>query len=203
MVIPANLSQVSHERTKEEAELIPFFFSLTVPKQAKWGVLILQKFKNLGIHDFFVPKLQFEFEKAFKGKRLIIERLVPSTLINTLLDNSEIKTIRFVHAIAPTSVEDALLESGYKTYIDEAEIVLRARRNTSFPMIAGIKEIVSGKKNFADVFAIQNWNYDSIKLELDYAGKRRTVDLGSPFKINPNIGWSPSMEPNPSLCRRV
>ncbi len=188
-IVNSKSSTVSHQRTTEEAELIPFFFSVTCPLQSDWAVLVLQKFKNLGIHDFLVPRLQFDFEKAHPDTRIFIERLVPTTLVNTLLDSSTIKAVRFVQYSMPKAVEDALLGTGYNNLnTHEFEWVLKPKRNQVLPMLEAFKELVGGKKNLTDIVAMPDkYDFDSIKLELDYAGRKRVVDLGKPFKVNPNI----------------
>jgi len=33
--------------------------------------------------------------------------------------------------------------------------------------------VIAGEKNYTDVVAIQDWDYDAIKLEMDFAGRRR------------------------------
>lgn len=178
---------VSHERTIDEAEMLPFFFGLATPKQVNSGVLILQRFRNFGMRGFFVPQLIHDFEESHKGHKLTIERLVPSTLMNTLLDGSIVKSMRFVRHTMPQAIEDALGSSGFGSHVSDVELVIKAERKGSLPLLDGIKEVVSGKKNYADVVSIRGWEYESIKLDLEYAGRRRTIDIGKPFRINPNI----------------
>lgn len=186
-LVDTNSSAISHERTAKEAEMIPFYFGFFAPKQADWCVLILQRFKNLGIHDFLVHKLQMDFGKAFPGLRLVVDRLVPSTLAKALLGGAEVKTLRLVSHKMPKAVEDALNQYDFEKHVSTTEIVIKAKRRGALPKISEFMEVLDGKKNLAEVVTMPDWNYDSLKLELEIGGRRRMVDIGKPYKVTPDV----------------
>lgn len=186
-LVDVDANQVSHERGKNEAEMIPFFFSVAIPKQSTWGILTLQRFKNLGIHDFLVPKMCFDFSEQYPGARLVVEKLVPQTLVKALYDGALVKEMRFVSYKMPSAVEDALGSSGFEPHVDEVELVVKAKRKGVLPKIATIKQVISGEANLSAVATIPNWHYDALKLVVEVGGRRRTIDVGKPYKVTSNL----------------
>jgi hypothetical protein len=186
-LVDSQSNSVSHERGITEAEMIPFFFCFSVPMQGTWGVLLLQRFKNLGIRDFLVPDLVEAFNKAHGNQKLMIDRLVPSTFVNALLDNSTLKGMRFVRYEMPQGIEDAFEPHGFKEHVSELELIVKAKRDDALPMIATIKQVILGKKNLSEIITIPSWEYDAVKLDLEFGGRRRTVDVGKPNKVSANL----------------
>ncbi|MBJ9661023.1 hypothetical protein [Burkholderia gladioli] len=179
-------SKIKHNRSVTEAELIPFFVSIAVPKDAEWGVVTLQRFKNYGIRDFIAPALIDTFEHEKKAK-MSLERLVPATFVQQLYNDASIKAMKFVRYSLPDDIANALGKDLYTPHVQEVELVVKAKRKGVLPKIAGLAEVIAGTKNYSDVVAIQDWDYDAIKLEMDFAGRRRTIELGKPYKATPNL----------------
>ncbi|MEM5405123.1 hypothetical protein [Paraburkholderia unamae] len=179
-------STVKHKRTVTEAELIPFFVSIVLPKDAEWGVLMLQRFKNFGIRDFIAPGLQARFEATHHAK-LQIERLVPSTFVQQLYKDGLVKTMRFVRYSMPDDIANALGKDVYTPHVQEVELVVKAKRKHALPKLGGITDLLDGTKNFSDVVSIKDWDYDTIKLEMEFGGRRRTIEVDKPFKATPNL----------------
>lgn len=179
-------STVKHKRTVTEAELIPFFISIALPKDAEWGVLMLQRFKNFGIRDFIAPGLQARFEATHHAK-LQLERLVPSTFVQQLYKDGLVKTMRFVRYSMPDDIASALGKDVYTPHVQEVELVVKAKRKHALPKLGGITGLLDGTKNFSDVISIKDWDYDTIKLEMEFGGRRRTIELDKPFKATPNL----------------
>lgn len=179
-------SKVKHKRSVTEAELIPFFVSIATPKDAEWGVVTLQRFKNYGIRDFISPALIDTFEREKKAK-MALERLVPETFVQQLYNDSSIKAMKFVRYSLPDDIANALGKDLYTPHVQEVEIVVKAKRKGFLPKMGGFADVIAGKKNYSDVVAIQDWDYDAIKLEMEFAGRRRTIELGKPYKATPNM----------------
>ncbi|RAN44244.1 hypothetical protein RB25_20530 [Herbaspirillum rubrisubalbicans] len=174
--------------------MIPFYFCFVAPKQSQWSVLILQRFKNLGIYDFLIQRLIEDFSKAFPGLRLVVERLVPSTLAKALLNDADIKALRLISHKMPKAVEDALRQHDFEGHVSTTEIVIRATRQGGLPKLEKFKDVLDGKANLRDVVTMDAWDYDTVKLDLEVGGRRRTVDIGKPYKVTPNIDVTEQVE---------
>lgn len=196
-LVDTSNSQLSHERSIAEAEMIPFFFSLAVPLQSDWGVLNLQKFQNLGIFEFLIPNLQADFNKKFPGLKLDVDRLVPETLAKAILKDAEVKALRFISYKMPKAVEDALGEYNYEDHVNTTEIVVKAKRRGSLPKIDGFIDVLNGTKNLSQIVTMPDWDYNSVKLELEVGGRRRTIDIGKPYKINPTVDITEDVKEGP------
>jgi len=193
-LVDSTSSSVSHERTDKEAEMIPFYFCFVAPMQSAWSVLILQRFKNLGIYDFLIQRLVEDFSKACPGLRLVVERLIPSTLAKALLNDAQIKAFRLISHKMPKAVEDALKEYDFEGHVSTTEIVIKATRQGGLPKLEKFKEVLDGKANLQDVVTMDKWDYDTVKLDLEVGGRRRTVDIGKPYKVTPNIDVSDDVQ---------
>lgn len=189
-------SKIKHKRSVTEAELIPFFVSIAAPKDAEWGVVTLQRFKNYGIRDFISPALIDTFEREKKAK-MALERLVPATFVQQLYNDASIKAMKFVRYSLPEDIANALGKDLYTPHVQEVEIVVKAKRKGFLPKKLGFADLITGKKNYADVVAIQDWDYDAIKLEMEFAGRRRTIELGKPYKATPNLDISEEVKTGP------
>jgi len=180
-------SNVSHERSVAEAEMVPFFFSLTIPMQSEWGVLILQKFQNFGIFESLIPTLRSDFNKEFNGFKLDVDRLVPQTLAKALLKDAEVKALRFISYKMPKAVEDALGQYNLEDNMSTTEVVIKAKRKEALPKIGGFMDVLNGTKILSKVVTMAEWDYNNVKLDLEVGGRKRTIDIGKPSKINPTV----------------
>ena len=185
-IVNTDTNQVSHHRTVVEAEFVPFFFLLVCPPGRDFGLLLLQRFGNLGVKDFFVDPIIEKFGQDHANSRLRITRLVPSDLAHQLLEQSIIKTIRLVRYEELAEVSDSLGE-GYAERTGVVEMVFRAKKSGSLPSAPGLIQALLGKKAINQVFSVENFDYDSIKVDVEVNGKRRVIDIGRPNVLTPNI----------------
>jgi len=160
-----------------------------VPRGATGGILLLQKFKNFGIREFLVPKLKLDFDSAYKsdGYSLSIERMVPNTLMKRYYDDGFVKSVRFVGYSLPAGVEDSVGGAPFKEKVGTFEMSIKAKRNGFLPKIGWVGDVIDGKQNFTSISTIKDWQVDTVKVEVEINNKRRTLDIGKPFKLNPNI----------------
>lgn len=176
---------VNHNRLTSEAEFIPFFFMLAVPHGSDFGILALQKFKSMGIRDALATPLIRQFDADHPGRRLRVNRLVPAALAQQLLNEASIKGIRLVSypdAVDPT----ATLGGGYQERTHSIEMVFRPHRQGSFP-IGNIVSVLTGHRPASQLFEVNGFDYEKVKVELEINGKRRVLDLGRPDVVTPNV----------------
>jgi len=184
---------VSHHRTAIEAEFIPFFYLLACPVGSEFGVLLLQRLGNLGMRDFFVDPLVEAYSQVAPNHRLRVNRLVPADLARQVLDEAVIKSIRLIryNDLDEASVS---LGEGYDESTKSIEMVYRAHRNGMLPKAANIFAALRGQKALPEIFSVENFEYDSVKIEVEINGHRRLIDLGRPTVMTPNVDVSDDME---------
>lgn len=185
---------VTHNRKKEEADLVPFPFSFYMPKnvhssQRTRGLLLLNRFNTSGIRGIVVPHLCENFARTFPDFTLRVERVLPDTVMKSLLANGEVKKIRLVKKSLPKDYAD-VLSDGDKQKFADIEIVLRPKRNYYFSDVDWLMSLLDKKSNINTVFTLPDFSPDNIKVELNCGGKSRTVNVGSPGKVSSNIDIS-------------
>ena len=63
------------------------------------------------------------------------------------------------------------------------ELTVVAGRGWRIPLKNPIRNVLGGSKNVREMVELQNFEYDNVKVELDVAGSRRTLDLSNIMKI--------------------
>jgi len=76
----------SYNRQTHDAEMLPFYFLINLPKNTDEGVLILQRFKQFGIRKHFLEVLNTNFSLKYPSFRIEINPLVPEYLMLVSID---------------------------------------------------------------------------------------------------------------------
>lgn len=98
------------------------------------------------------------------------------------------KTFRFIQRQASSDVCDALEQIDKEGQAAEVEYIVKAKRNGFFGKLDALKkEFTKPVPNFKSIVEIPNFDYDTIKVDMEIAGKRRCIDLGNVLKINGTI----------------
>jgi hypothetical protein len=182
-------------RKGAEAEMLPFFLFAKFPKGEKKGVLIFQRFKQFGIRTSVMEYLTKDFNSKHAGYQLTLAKAVPSAVLKEILTKGQVKVFRFVKYQASTDICDAVAKIDVDGVTSEVEYVVKAKRNGFFGLLDPLKkEINNPHPNFKSIVEIPNFDYDTIKVDVDIAGTRRSVDLGKLFKISANVDITDEVE---------
>lgn len=192
-LVHTETGQLSHHREVVEAEFIPFFFLLACPRGSDFGVLLLQRFGNLGARDFFVDPLVELYERSNASLRLRINRLVPADLARQVLQDGVIKSIRLVRYkdVEESSVS---LGEGYAEHTKCIELVYKASRKGVLPKTENFFAALRGQKTLSSIFSVENFEYDTVKIDAKVNGRRRLIDLGRPTIMTPNVDVTDDIE---------
>lgn len=183
--------RITHKRLIDEADMIPFHFAFYMHKssispQRMRGLLVLSRFNTLGVRGVVISHLQNYFKNRFPGFSLEITRVVPRMVLDSILSNGSLKTIRLIRKAIPRDVADILSPKDFDR-VQDLEFVIRSKRRTSFSDNDWIYRVLEGKANISDVVTVPSFPHDGIKLEVQMDGVTRTVDLGNTGKLSSNI----------------
>lgn len=185
----------SHNRTKAEAEMLPFWLYIQIPAGSERGAIVFQRFKQFGVRSYFSTALSHYFEKTYPGFKLEIKRALPAQVISEILDKGEIKNLRFVKLKASQDICDAVGSLDPNEVAEEVELVVKARRKTFFGSLAPLKkELQKIKPNFKSIIEIPNFEYDTLKIDVLISGHKRRIDLGKLFRLSGNIDITDDVE---------
>ena len=169
----------SHRRLIVEAEMLPFYYSLHLPRNSDEGIIILQRFQQYGIKGVFLKDFNNFFSSQCPGYKIEINPLVPERLINQYLNEGRITKIRFVRFGMPTDFADAF-NIHNQVHVEQegnTELVVSAGRNSSLPIVGTIMNFINGRRELRRLVELQNFEYDNIKLQVIINKNPRTIDL--------------------------
>jgi hypothetical protein len=176
-----NKNKVTHNRKNTEAEMIPFFYLYGFPKKGDKGFLLLERFGNRGIRKILCEKISTEFRKKFPGLEIDFNAEIMEELAREYLENGRLIKIGFIKYSIPNDFADYVSE-GASDEIAYAEYSIHAKRSGSIPFKNEIKKMFGKKTELKRTLEIKSFDYDTVKMNLEINGQKRTLnidDLGS------------------------
>ena len=200
-LIDCETQQIAHFRRATEAEMLPFYYLVWVPRYGDEAILILQRSGQLGIKSVFEESLAADFRNANNGFSLEINKLVPQDIIETLVGpHAAIKSIRFRKFDSHADITDAITDEvdGHRDVDFDLEYKIKAKRGEYLPLsrykiINRIREIFAGRRqvgNFLEVldeYGGQIIDYDTVNIDVVINGKERTFNVGDINKVNAHL----------------
>lgn len=168
----------SYRRSAHEAELLPFYFYLSLPEHANEGLVILQRFQNFGIRTVLHQDLSMWLQHH-PDLRVHFNALAVGEAWKEQIDPERVKEIRFVRFDLPHEVASALELDNQEENIATVEYVVRANRRRSLPLTNRIREFMDGRREWNNLIEI-DFDYNTVKIEVDFGGSRRTLELTHP-----------------------
>jgi hypothetical protein len=187
-IYDTNLKTNAHNRKTNEAEMLPFLLHVYFPRGKTRGILIFQRFKQFGVRGYMMDEFYPHFVASHPGYSVKLAKAVPAKVLAEILGKGQVKVFRFVKYQASSDICDAMSLIDQDASTTEVEYVVKAKRNGYFGLLDPLKkEFNKPIPDFKSIVEIPNFDYDTIKVDIDVAGKRRSVDLGKVFKISANI----------------
>ena len=198
--------KIAHRRQTDEADMVPFNFSFYLPRttsagQRKRGLLLLSRFNTLGVRQLTIPHLKRYFANRFPSFTLEVNRVVPKIVLETILSQGSLKTIRLIKKSLPEDIADALSDSD-REKVQDVELVIHTKRRSHFSDIDWLLRAVEKNARPSEIITIPSFDHDNIKLEVQMDGRMRTVDLGNTAKLSSNIeinGITPGRNGHPKI----
>ena len=181
-LLDIDTGDVSYHRQVTEAEMLPFYYLFELPEDTNEGIVVLQRFQQFGIRGLFGKALINWFNGEYPAYRLSINPLVPREAWAPFFEDGHVRAVRFIRYDIPADITDAYDEGGHREEEGYMELVLRARRGQSLPLLDRLREAVSGRRDIHQVIEIPDFDYDDVKVEVSLGGSNRTVDLGKLHK---------------------
>ena len=167
---------ITYKKKKNDADLLPFYFLFYIPKDTNEGILLLQRTGKYGIRSNLGTFLDKYFSDKYRGFTLEINTLVQEEIIKKMLYNGTIKKLRCVKYQAPVDRFDGL-DEGHEELSYSMEVVLSAHR---IPLRSKIKSLFDSKSSVKNLVELRDFNfdYDTVKVDVEIEGSIRTFDLG-------------------------
>jgi hypothetical protein len=193
-VIDTATGQTAYHKKRVDADTTPYYFLLALHPNADKGILILQKFKNAGIKGQFQQKFSDYLRSTEVGDNhsFEISPLVPKDLFRHYLESRIVK-IRLIKQGFPGdlyNIDSSLALPEDKEFAGDVELVIKAERKGSLPF-PFLEKFSSGVKRYLDsdsddvgsIIEVKNFDFQTVKVEVNVGGSYRTIDLGKQDKI--------------------
>lgn len=178
-----DVMEVTHVRQETEAELIPFYFLMSFPEDTNEGIIILQKFMTYGIRRILLDDFRKHLENKDSPFTVNINPLNYADIIKKYLTEGNLKKLRFVSKRLPSDLTN-IYEGEPPTEKDGyMEVTINAKRNRSIPVASRFFDYLDGKAEMGNILEIEDFEFDTIKCEVEINGRTRTIDLSRPTKI--------------------
>lgn len=178
-VVNAQTKKVAYKKAFDDADMLPFFFSLGVPINRDEGMLLVENRGGKGVKDLLSRLLKGYFSRKFPDFVVTFSPIHPREYIEELLDSGKVRQIKFIRIGIPSDIADSL-ESGHEEVPGKMEIKFQAKRGTWLPIKEKIQRFLrGGKRDLRGFYEFPDFEYDEIKLQVDIKSGTRTIDLGS------------------------
>jgi hypothetical protein len=187
-------SEITHKKTKEEAEMIPLFFHGVVPNDAYKALIALEKFRSFGCKTILEDDLnQFFREKDYKVK-ITLHPILPEKVAKQYLSRGNICRMRLVKHSIPKDIADVYKEEYATGKFGTFEYVINPKKNKYLPFKKDINKFLNNSIGLKNIIEVEGIDYDNIKVELEIGNKKRTISLNSISKLTGDIDISDEVE---------
>jgi hypothetical protein len=181
-LINVNTLTRAHLRQPEEAGMLPFFFQIFLPSNESLGLLVLQRFGNIGIRGVFVD----EFKKFFQIKcpdfSVAFKPIVHPEQLGTYSKNGVVKRLTFRQLQLPKDIADAYAGNRSKDIYVEYSIV--AKRHSDLPMLNRLLRRLADKdRGKLHILEPKGFHNSQVLVEVELNGHTRTINIKDVNKI--------------------
>jgi hypothetical protein len=171
--------QTSYERRPQDAELLPFYFSIHAPAAYNGAVMLLQRHGPHGIYGAFSGGLRAYCEHGLPNHIVEFGRLVPATVVEQLQDGG-VRAIKMTAYRVPTDMADPLRFLGNIPQPGTFSVEIKAKRDSYLRNPGWLRRARA-------IVLPETWGQGKVEVKVDYQGKTRTVALNDPTNVAPYI----------------
>lgn len=171
----------SYTRTKDDAELLPFYFYLELPRDKSIGILITQRYGHFGTYSSLRRALKEHFAEALPDYEVEFSRLVPASVLETYL-KGELTTISIRSYYVPEEVTDRFHLGANLRKEASYTVTFRAKRGKYLKEPGFVTRWRTGKASIIELPDEFDMARTRVKLGYEVDGKTRlmdTLDLAS------------------------
>ncbi|KYC44580.1 MAG: hypothetical protein APG10_01604 [Candidatus Methanofastidiosum methylothiophilum] len=161
--------------------MLPFYFLLHIPENRDESIFILQRFKQLGIKSlmeknfrrFFIADLSdFEFE---------INNFIPEYIVDYYLRKGKMKKLTFIKYGLSSDFAERIGDHKEEDFTTELSVHARPRKE--IPIIEQFLSCRQKKEDLSSLFSFNDFEYNTIRMEVKIGGNKRTVDFSNLYKL--------------------
>lgn len=178
---------ITHNRGVNEVENFPLYFLIWIPQEGRRGIVILQKSGTHGIKTPLFDALKQRFENEHDGLRLILNTLTYGKLVQQYLDEGRVTEIRLIQYESPDDITALYANRNEALSEVYTEYIIHAKSQKHIRIRDRIRDVLEGRREPANLVEIVGIDPQKVKLNIDFNGKRRTVDILDVNRVSPQL----------------
>lgn len=168
-IIDVKTGLVDYVKTKDNAEIVKYFFSFWIPKSKTEGIMMFHTIKSDGQKTFFMSVFDEYFKRYVANKNLLVRPLSHEKSIQHWL-NGEAREIKVDKYTGNEDITDSLFSNDVAT----SSLIMTARKNK---VLGSLKDFWKGGDKEAVVKMLSEFGHQvSVSVTLD--GKTKTFSVG-------------------------
>jgi len=182
-LIDKKTGKLTHKRTTDEADVIPFAFLIAIPEgEINKGLAIFQTEGKYGMKSSFERRLNKYIRNKYKNLKFFLGAIIPIIYVEKILKKGVLKEIKAIRYDVPEEIVKKMNKNQGVDFYEE-----RIFHNpTSFlrDSIEKIKECIRGQISYSKILELEDYNYDKLKLVFSNGKRKKTIDMTNIEKIN-------------------
>lgn len=173
--------EIVYNVPKENSPMRPFYFFIHIPKNAKKGYLLIQRFENFGVYTILSQLIRKVFNLQFPKYTLSIspEGANNAEALN-YLENGRVTKASF-GIFQPDHIAHIFTNDNHSDGFDyrdvKAEITISARRNKKIGLQNTLLNLVGQGKDARVKLTGQDIPYERLKVYVNLNGEEKMIDL--------------------------
>lgn len=176
-IVNSKTGIVSHKKTEDEADVMPFGFAVCVAAgEVNTGIIVLQSIGNRGIKVALHKRLNKIVKDYNEDYRLEMGVIVPRIVLNRFFKQGVLQSIRFIQYEIPE--EDAeRFGINHNTEESYKETIIRKPTGFLRNKARELAEWMNGTRMYSDVVQIEGFEYDELKMDFKLGRTSKTISL--------------------------
>jgi hypothetical protein len=172
-------------RMPHHSEAYPFLFYIRIPQDSNMGLLILEKYRTVGIKTNFQYIINEKLNSI--GYELKLSNLISRDLLD-LIEQSKILELKLIRYDVPMDVAERV-HNGPPREIKEMHI-FEARRNREISLTQQVKDILFSER-ITNYYEVLDERYDEIKVLINRGRDTKTLTFGDNEKCLESMPLNP------------
>jgi len=185
--------KLSYRKKKADADVLPFYFLMSIPKGTDEGILILQRTGKYGCQTNLSYFLNKQFRYKFPHCCFSINTLVLDEVLRRTILRGTIKKLTCVKYQIPIDIADGFDFDHKEVPAGNLEFRIKAK---NIPVNQRIDELFDKKRPVQNLVELRdiNFAYDTVQIAVDIDGDIRHYDLGNIPKIRNSLSITKDIE---------
>lgn len=189
-----NTGEVKYEKTKTDADVLPFFIMFYIPKGSTTAIMISQRFRQYGATSIVADTIKKKFKEKFPDSIMEIFALRSTTLSDQFMTGGKLKKISFKCFDPKMIGTDSIIHNmNPEDYTLEYNIVSKRGKSIPCSILNIFRTNIDKSREISKLIEIPYYDYDEVTFEMNMNGHSRTLratdleSLGSFFDITDDI----------------